>query len=523
MSQSKHKRLLTLKEKIDVIEFYNKEKSSIRILAKKFNIGKTQASNIINKREDLLSKWNSNENVSQKRSFFKLEGYNIDKVTYDWFVQARAKNIPLSGTLIRSKAKEVAEQLRYQNFNASSGWLERFKKRHNITFRTISGESASVNPNDVKEFGDKIADLLAGYDPKDIYNADETGLFFRALPEKTFAFRGEKCSGGKMAKERVTVLCCANMAGDSEKLLVIGKAARPRSFGKINLNSLPVHWRSNRKAWMTCDIMKEFLLQFDQKMQREKRKIVLFLDNAASHPRDLKLSNISIRFLPPNTTSFCQPLDQGIIQNFKTWYRSIILKRILSKLESVTSSEELVKSITVLDAIYIIQEAWRKVSPVTIQNCFKKAGFKHSNSFVTNMAFDPEDEEPLSVIAERCKMMLQVAPNNTTFEEYVGVDDNLCLEEDNINLNYDQIIDMTDVLEFEGSDADDEIQESEQDGSIKTHKEALLAVKDLKLFTSSSGDLIGYEILSKLESHFEKRHTKTLNQKTILDFFKIPK
>jgi hypothetical protein len=68
-------------------------------------------------------------------------------------------------------------------------------------------------------------------------------------------------------------------------------------------------------------------------MGREKRKILLFVDNATSHPKDLKLKNIKIVFLPPNTTSICQPLDQGIIKNFKTWYRALILKHILARMD----------------------------------------------------------------------------------------------------------------------------------------------------------------------------------------------
>jgi hypothetical protein len=52
-------------------------------------------------------------------------------------------------------------------------------------------------------------------------------------------------------------------------------------------------------------------------MGREKRKFLLFVDNATSHPKDLKLKNIKIVFLPPNTTSIRQPLDQDIIKNFK--------------------------------------------------------------------------------------------------------------------------------------------------------------------------------------------------------------
>lgn len=163
----------------------------------------------------------------------------------------------MSGTLVQAKAKEIAERLGYHNFRASDGWLHKFRSRHNITFKAISGEAASVNPDDVKSFFEKIPSLLRGYRTHDIYNADETGLFFRALPNKTLALKSEKCRGGKMSKERLTLLHCVSMAGDKEPLLVIGKAARPRAFKKLTNNSLPVNWKSNKKAWMTSKITKK--------------------------------------------------------------------------------------------------------------------------------------------------------------------------------------------------------------------------------------------------------------------------
>jgi hypothetical protein len=47
---------------------------------------------------------------------------------------------------------------------------------------------------------------LPDYKPQDIFNCDETGLFFRALPDKTLAQKKSACKGGKIAKERLIVL-----------------------------------------------------------------------------------------------------------------------------------------------------------------------------------------------------------------------------------------------------------------------------------------------------------------------------
>jgi hypothetical protein len=69
-------------------------------------------------------------------------------------------------------------------------------------------------------------------------------------------------------------------------------------------------------------------------------KILLFLDNATSHP-EVILSNVTLRFLPPNTTAECQPLDQGIIKKFKHFYRELIMKRLLSNIDSSSSLESL--------------------------------------------------------------------------------------------------------------------------------------------------------------------------------------
>lgn len=65
-----------------------------------------------------------------------------------------------------------------------------------------------------------------------LYCADESGLFYRLLPDRTFVAANEKnAPGRKEAKERVTFLLCTNADGTYKiKSMVIGKFAKPRCF-----------------------------------------------------------------------------------------------------------------------------------------------------------------------------------------------------------------------------------------------------------------------------------------------------
>ena len=197
---------------------------------------------------------------------------DVEEALFSWFKQARCMNVPISGPIMKIKAKELALKMGHSEFQCSTGWLERFKQRHSIVFRRVTGEEGSVNEDMVRDWkSHQLPSLLEEFSPDDIFNADETDLFWKCLPDKMLSLKREKCSGGKRSKDRITVLVCSNRSG-SEKLplLVIGKFAKPRCFK--NARSIPVQYEANKRAWMVSDIFSSWLSKLDIKCQKKEGK-----------------------------------------------------------------------------------------------------------------------------------------------------------------------------------------------------------------------------------------------------------
>ena len=298
---------LTLKEKVNVIKGLDCGKTQ-SALSKEFNVSRKTVQNILKRKAELMSSYNENEPADRKRRA-TCKFSEIDASVWEWFKKMRSQNKPIDGPTIQAKALEFARELRIQedSFKASNGWLSSWRARHNVTYGSITGEGAAVDLTAVADWKMKIPELTNGYEQKDIYNLDETGLVFRRTPSKTMKIKGEDCKGGKKAKERLTVCLLVNMLGKFETPLVIGKSAHPRAFKHVK--SLPVVWRCNKSAWMTSNLFEEMIARFNEKMRREGRHVLLFLDNAPCHPK-LTFSNVKLVFFPANMTTHAQPLDQ---------------------------------------------------------------------------------------------------------------------------------------------------------------------------------------------------------------------
>ena len=172
-----------------------------------------QVSSILKRKAEILEGYESNMNEDRKRICSLGPHKEVNALMWEWFQKARSQNIPISGSMMQERALLYAKNLGIseEDFKASTGWLKSFRQRHNINLASIYGEGGSVSVELVTDWKSRLPLIVSGYDSADIFNIDETGLFFRALPDKTL-IKEKDCKGGKKLKERITVCLCVNIS-----------------------------------------------------------------------------------------------------------------------------------------------------------------------------------------------------------------------------------------------------------------------------------------------------------------------
>ena len=223
---------LQLKKKAELIKHAEKHPgTSIRALGELFQCGKTQVGQILKKKEMLLTMYESNApgdrfhtNTPRPSEFSE-----INKALHEWYMIACSKNIYPGGPQLIEKAKEIAEHLGKPNFTGSRGWLDKWKKRYNIKRLKVCGESGDVSGEMVESWKERLPEIVSKYSKENIWNVDESGVFWQALPDNGFGRKGKACHGGKKSKMRVTVAFFVSAAGKKEiKPIVIWKSENPR-------------------------------------------------------------------------------------------------------------------------------------------------------------------------------------------------------------------------------------------------------------------------------------------------------
>ncbi|XP_053547000.1 tigger transposable element-derived protein 1-like [Bombina bombina] len=366
--KKKCRKSITLDMKLKIIRLYDEGVIQAEI-GRKLGFTRTTINTVMKNREKIVAEVKSSTPVNtttiRKRDSIVAD---MERLLILWIENQTTRHVPVNQAIIQSKALSLFNHLKAKKgeaakdaeFVASRGWFDRFKKRSNLHNIKVQGEAAAANTEAAESYPSEFAKIIedGGYSMDQIFNVDETGLFWKKMPARTFIARQEKSMPGyKPAKDRITLLLGGNASGTLKlKPLFIYRFQNPRALKNYVKTRLPVHWRANKKAW-----------------------ILLLVDNAPGHPRTLEELNPNIRveFLPPNTTSLLQPMDQCVIAAFKLNY----LKRTFSKCIAAIDKEEgagqevlskFWKSYNILDCIKTVRDAWNDIKDTTMKRAWKK-------------------------------------------------------------------------------------------------------------------------------------------------------
>lgn len=379
----KKRRTIDLQTKMKIIQDHKKKKSVMN-LAKEYSMSHSTIATILKNQEKYEAAWRA-LTCPKSAKLKENEGQPIaemEKQLMAWVTEQTQKWVPLSHVSIRTKAKSLYDISKKgsqdDQFVASSGWFKRFLKRYS---QHIERAQHSQNQHDleaaettIKDLGDLIE--KDSYSPEQVFNIEMISIFWKHMPGKSL--RRELANNLPALidlKERVTILLGGNVAGHKLKPFVIGNSENPRAFDEIDRDELPVYYRSYKKAWKPKQLLQDALIncytsEIREYCSRENVpfKVLLILNNipgGLEFDCDRNFRNFKVKFLPSNTASLIQPINQGVIPAFKAHYWSRTLAQAKKEKKALEKARKKLENGDLSD---MVSKIWREFE---IDKCVK--------------------------------------------------------------------------------------------------------------------------------------------------------
>lgn len=363
--------------------------SSNRKLAEEYNVDEATIRHIKLNAEALRERA-LNAPVDVRQTTFrvgKAKFTELEAILAEWIDVSRRCNEEIPPPVVRRKAEEVALELEMPEgeFKATQSWYASFCRRQGI------GPVAPIH---------NLEEIVAEYDPRDVFTVDETGLFYRLLPRHELLIPSSSESERGSVSDRVSLVLCCNATG-SERLPVSMISKAPAS----DEMDWPLPHFHQSKAWMDNkvftkwfdQVFEPFILQQQKRLSASndimrKRRVLLLLDNAPGHPVSFEKGDIRVLALHPKSTSWVQPLEMGVTTALKNRYKQRVLNDILAyhtlptelknqliagveHVKTGTAGVFFGKAPHLQDAARHIVDAWAAISPELFKCAFQEANF----------------------------------------------------------------------------------------------------------------------------------------------------
>ena len=204
---------------------------------------------------------------------------------------------------------------------------------------------------------------------------------------------------------------------------------------------------------------------------------MLLIDNCSAHPQELKTrdGSVTCTFLPANTTSLIQPMDQGVLQAMKNRYKRKLLQKVIcdQDLDPTQNIKEIVKQHTVKDALYMLADAWEEGHADSIFKVYGKLQIHPVRPSVS-------EPEPENISTEPIMDVLNQVANreglsSSDVEDWLNVENELPTSP---QLSDEQILEsVVGQSSFEDESSNEEEEEEGQDEKIVSNSEAVECFK----------------------------------------------
>nr|XP_033329787.1 jerky protein homolog-like isoform X2 [Megalopta genalis] len=371
---------LTLQQKLEAVKKKDAGIPTSKI-AVEYNVNDSAVRRWVRNR-DKLEKYS----ISSKSKRIRLSPVEkVNEALTAWYHDEKKRNNTITVIQVKAKALEFFKQFGDTGtFKASDGWLRTWKQRNGICFITNFEDQLSANTERANKFKDEVLDLIQTEQLtlNQIFNANETGLHFKMMPNRSLDLKMEHTAPGyKKVEDRLTIMTCCNANGSLKMpLLVVGQYELSQVLKKCTPQMLPVSYTNQRNTWISVAIFerwfKEQFVPHVCNFLRSKslpEKAILLVGNGRTYSSTniLTVDGIKAIFFPPNVASLIQPLDH-VIEVVRRRYKTKLLTFVINMQHDGMEYDEVINSFNIKNAIDLISNAWEDITEQTIFNCWKQ-------------------------------------------------------------------------------------------------------------------------------------------------------